>query len=104
MDDLCFIDGQSISMNYSYSCCLDFYEADLMLIHENASQIKYHLEICSNGTWYKYDYDYIDLRKNISNNSNYNLENTTSGFEITLSVIGILFIIYLKNKTLRLRN
>ena len=50
MEDLCFIDSQNISMNYTYSCCMDFFETELELTHENATHIKYHLEIMSNGS------------------------------------------------------
>ena len=99
MENLCSIDYQNLSMNYSYSCCYDFYEVNLILTNQNASQIKYHLEISSNETWYKYDYDFINLGRIIYNTSGEEMKKTTSGFDILIVCVGIIFIIYLKRKT-----
>lgn len=98
MEDLCFTDGQNISMNYSYSCCMDFFEAELELTHENATHIKYHLEILSNGSWYEYETDYVFLSVDGNENTNDSVKLTTPGFEIVILLFSIFVFLKLKKK------
>ena len=98
MDDLCFIDSQNISMNYTYSCCMDFYEIELELTHEDATQIKYHLEILSNGTWYEYETNFIPISKVNGNNMDGSIKNTTPGFEIVILLFSIFVLLKIKKK------
>jgi len=98
MDDLCFIDSQNISMNLSYSCCMDFYEVELELTHKDATQIKYHLEIMSNGTWYGYETNYIPISRVDGNNTDGLIENTTPGFEIVILLFSIFVLLIIKKK------
>ena len=103
MDDICFIDSQNISLNYTYSCCKDFYEAKLKLTHENATQIKYHLLILNNGTWHKYKTEYISLKIKPDENPVDSKENTTPGFEI-LTVLASIILFVVKKSFRKSRN
>jgi hypothetical protein len=98
MDDLCFIYSQNISMKYTYSCCMDFFEAEFTLTHEDATQIKYHLEIMSNGTWYEYETDYIPISRISDNNTDDSIDDTTPGFEIVLLLFSIFVFLIIKKK------
>jgi len=100
MNDLCYIDSNNISMNNTYTCCLAFFVADVDLTHENATQVKYHLEIKSNGVWYNYKPDYISI--NISNDqkADDNLKNETPGFECVSILLSFLCILFLKRHSL----
>ena len=101
MDDLSFFESQNISMNYTYSCCMDFYEAEVNLIHEDVTQVKYHLEIKSNGTWHQYEQNVISLLiPNIIETDN-TMYNNTSGFDIpliTLSIVSVILFIKINQK------
>ncbi len=94
MEDVCFIDSSNISMNYSYSCCMDFYETQLQLTREDATQIKYHLEILSNGTWYMYNTSFIPMAKNSNENIINPEKNQTPGFEFISALISMLIILF----------
>lgn len=93
MEDICFIDSENISMNYTYSCCMDFYEAELKLKQEDATQVKYHLVILNNKTWYKYETDYIYLKIKSDENPVDSNENSTPGFEILLVLSCIVMLL-----------
>jgi len=98
MEDLCFIDSQNISMNYTYSCCMVFFEAEFKLTHGDATQIKYHLEIMGNGTWYEYETDYIPISRVNGNNTDDLIEETTPGFEIVILLFSIFVLLKIKKK------
>ena len=98
MYNVSFPETYNISLNYTYSCCMDFYEGTFKLEHNNATKIKYHLEILSNGTWYKYNIRYIDMFINSDKNLIENEENQTSGFELILMVCSIMLLIFLLGK------
>ncbi|RLF56583.1 MAG: hypothetical protein DRN27_09430 [Thermoplasmata archaeon] len=100
MDDLCFIDSQNISMNYTYSCCMDFYEAEVNLTHEDATRVKYHLEIKSNGTWHEYEPDFISLSIPATKEADDTLEKSTPGFELVLILISIIFCLILRKRNI----
>jgi hypothetical protein len=55
MKDLCSVNFQNLTMNFTYGCCMDFYETEFNFTREDATQLKYHLEILSNNTWYIFD-------------------------------------------------
>lgn len=99
MTDLCSIKFQNLTMNYSYSCCMDFYEAEFKGEREDATQIKYHLEILSNGSWYTFETGFIDLLDN-PNNANDNNKNTVPGFELVLIIFSIVLFLVLKKRNL----
>lgn len=94
MDGLSFIESQNISMNYMYSCCMDFYEAEVNLIHEDATQVKYHLEIKSNGTWHQYEQNVISLSIPDKKETGNIVVNTTSGFDLPLIFLSMLVAIW----------
>ncbi len=96
MDDLCFIDGQNISMNYTYSCCMDFYEVEVNLNHEDATQVKYHLEIKSNGTWHEYEQDFISLSISAGKETADIVENATPGFGYISLIMAVFCAFVLK--------
>jgi hypothetical protein len=77
---------------------MDFFEADLELTHEDATQIKYHLEIMSNGSWYEYETDFIPIFRISDNNTDGSIENTTPGFEIIILLFSIFIFLKLKKK------
>jgi hypothetical protein len=95
IENLSFPEIYNISLNYTYSCCMDFYEGTFKLSHSDSTKIKYHLEILSNRTWYQYNTSYFymfnDSDENIINPEN----NQTPGFEFIflLFSMGILLII-----------
>ncbi|MCJ7571857.1 MAG: hypothetical protein MUO82_08280 [Candidatus Thermoplasmatota archaeon] len=95
MDNLSFPETYNISLNYTYSCCMDFYEGTFKLSHSDATEIKYHLEILSNGTRYKYNTSYFYMFNNSDENIIDPEDNQTPGFEfiILLFSAGILLII-----------
>lgn len=99
MTDLCSIKFQNLTMNYSYSCCMDFYEAEFKGEREDATQIKYHVEILSNGSWYVFETGFIDLLDN-PNNANDNNKNTVPGFELVLIIFSIVLFLVLKKRNL----
>jgi len=99
MADLCSIESQNLSMNYSYSCCMDFYETKFKGKREDATQIKYHLEILSNGSWYTFETGFINLLDN-PNDINDNNKNTIPGFELVLIIFSIILFLILKKRNL----
>ena len=98
MDDESFPETYNISLNYTYSCCMDFYEGIFKLTHKNATRLIYHLEILSNGSWYKYNTSFFDMFINSDKNSIENQENQTPGFELILVVCSIMLLIFLLGK------
>lgn len=100
-DDLCFIDNQNISMNYSYNCCMDFFEAEIKLMHEDATQLKYHLEILSNGSWFEYDTNYVSLSVGTANNEENDIKNKAPGFEIIILLFSIAVLVRINKKKKR---
>ena len=52
IEDNCSIEFQNLSMNYMYSCFMDFYEIEFKCRNKNTTQVKYNLEILYNRTWY----------------------------------------------------
>lgn len=94
IEDLSYPETYNISLNYSYSCCMDFYEGTFKLTHNDATKIKYHLEILSNGTWYTYNTSYFYMFNDSDENIIDHEENQTPGFEFVLliSSAGLLLI------------
>lgn len=81
--DLCFINKYNVSMNYSYTCCMDFYETQIKLIHEDATQIKYYVKIFNNGTWYTSNTSFTNFSIPVNNNPVIIPENKSMpGFEL----------------------
>jgi hypothetical protein len=100
MENLSFPEIYNISLNYSYSCCMDFYEGTFKPIHSNATKIKYHLEILSNGTWYHYNSSYFHMYNNPDEKIINTEENKTPGFEFILIVIVLSILLLTKKKKL----
>lgn len=98
MDNLSFPDSYNISMNYSYSCCMDFYEATIKLTHSNTTKIKCHLEILSNGTWYKYNTSYFYMFNNSDENIISPNDNQTPGFELILVLVAVALVFFWQRK------
>jgi hypothetical protein len=95
IENLSFPETYNISLNYTYSCCMDFYEGTFKLSHSDATKIKYHLEILSNGTWYQYNTSYFYMFNNSDENIIDHKDNQTPGFEFVLLFfsVGLLLII-----------
>ena len=77
-EGLCYTGGFNESMT---TVDTDTYQTSVTLIHDGSTYIKYHLEIKSDGTWYKNDITEVDLKLNSDN---------TSGFEMILLLISIV--------------
>ena len=96
-DDLCFASGFNISMNMTFSCCMEYYEVKIKLIHENATQIKYHLEILNNETWYDFETKFVSLVVNENDSANSTVSNSNDrsapGFEVIIVISSIAIII-----------
>ncbi len=95
MDNFCFIDSNNISLNYSYSCCMSFYKAKFTLGHPDATQIKYHVEILSNGIWYGYNTSFINIVRTNDKKIDNPKDKHTPGFDFLLIVFSIFFILIL---------
>ena len=82
----------------------DTYEATVTLIKDDATYIKYHIEIESDNAWYKYDVTDFYLKNETSNggngngtngnNNNGNGNDESPGFElvtllIAMSLVGV---------------
>jgi len=85
-------------MNYMYSCCMDFYEIEFKGTNKDATQIKYNLEILSNGTWYNFETGFINLVGYSSENINSENENKTPGFEFLFIISSIILVLLLKKR------
>jgi hypothetical protein len=83
--DMCFANDFNVSMNYSYTCCMDFYETQIKFIHEDATQIKYYVKIFNNGTWYYSNTSFTNFSIPVNNNPLIISENRSiPGFELVL--------------------
>ncbi len=98
MDDMCSIDSKNISMNYSYSCCMDFYYAEFTLEQYDATLMKYHMELLSNGSWYSYPLDTFVLAHNHGTSNNDDVERTSPGFETIIVLLVIFLYVFLRKK------
>ena len=74
---------------------MDFLKTKFTLAHQDATQIKYHLEILSNGTWYGYNTSFIHMVGNPDKKTVTPKENPTPGFEFLLIISSILFVLSL---------
>ncbi|MFH1013200.1 MAG: hypothetical protein V1769_01680 [Thermoplasmatota archaeon] len=90
INDMCSINSKNISMDYSYSCCIDFYYAEFTLEQHDATLIEYHLELLSNGSWYVYSLDTLALASDheVLNNDDV-VELSSPGFEMILVMLVI---------------
>lgn len=77
---------------------MDFYETEYTFTREDATQLKYHLEILSNGTWYIFETGFINLSSNPDNNIDDDKKNTTSGFELIFVILAVILILFLRRK------
>jgi hypothetical protein len=98
-DSINYADKMNISMDYSYTCCKDFYQIEFNLTHEDATHIKYFVLINDNNSWYQSEIWATNL--SIDNNDycicDY-YEYKTPGFELIISFFAlILILIYKRN-------
>jgi hypothetical protein len=74
----------------------DTYQGQCTLIEEEATQIKYHLQIVCNKTWFTTNTTIIplaiDAKKNISQDSHDPV--STPGFELSVVIVSILFFFF----------
>ena len=92
--DMCFAKDLNVSMNYSYTCCMDFYETQIKLVHKDVTQLKYYVKIFNNDTWYISNASILNLSVPGNNNPLIISENkSTPGFEMPLLVLSIVLII-----------
>jgi hypothetical protein len=103
MYDVSFPETYNISLNYTYSCCMDFYEGTFKLAHKDATRIIYHLEILSNATWYKYNTSFFDMIVNSYENIINNKENQTPGFEFILLIFSAILFLITRNYKLKVK-
>jgi hypothetical protein len=74
----------------------DTYQGQCTLVEEEATQIKYHLRIACNKTWYTSNITFIplviDAQKNTSQDSHDPV--STPGFEPSIVIVSIAFILF----------
>ena len=92
-ENLSFPENYNISLNYTYSCCMDFYEGTFKLNHSDATKIEYHLEILSNGTWYQYNTSFFNMFNDSEENIIDNKVNQTPGFEFILLIVSAVLLL-----------
>jgi len=103
--DLCFFNDFNVSMNYTYTCCMDFYETQIKLIHEDATQLKYYVKIFNNGTWYTSNTSFTNLSIPVNNNPVIIPENKSMpGFELVLLFFSSGFILIRRQLKLKRKN
>jgi hypothetical protein len=91
---MCFLNDYNVSMNYSYSCCMDFYETQIELIHKDATQLKYYAKILNNDSWYISNRSITNLSIPVNNNPVIIPENRSlPGFELVLLFFSIGFLL-----------
>jgi hypothetical protein len=90
-EDLCFVHSFNISMEKSIN---DTYQAQCALLQEEATQIKYHLQIACNKTWYTTNTTFIPLVSETKKNTSQTPHDpvSTPGFEIILVVCAIALV------------
>ena len=95
--DLCFVYGFNISMEKTAN---DTYQAQCTLIQEEATQIKYHLNIACNETWYTSNIIFMPLASDAKKNTSQNPPDSVStpDFEIILVVCAIALVFLWKRK------
>jgi hypothetical protein len=94
-EDLCFVHDFNVSMEKITN---DIYQGRCTLIEEEATQIKYHLKIVCNETWYSSNITLLplaDTKKNTSQEPNNRI--STPGFEVTLIILSIASLIFFKH-------
>jgi hypothetical protein len=77
---------------------MDFYETEFNFTSEDVIQIKYHLEILSNDTWYIFETGFINLSSNPDTNIDDVKKNTTPGFELIFVILTVIIILVLRRK------
>jgi hypothetical protein len=95
-----YLDRLNLSLDYSYSCCKDFYQIEFNLTHEDAAHIRYYILINDNNSWYQSETWVTNLT--INNNGNcYCVQdyNKTPGFEFISMILSLIILsIYLLYK------
>ena len=103
--DLCFVDDFNVSMNYTYTCCMDFYETQLTLIHEGATQIKYFVKILHNGSWYNSNTTVMNLSIPVNNTPVIIPENRSMpGFELVALFLSAGLLLIRRHNKLKEKN
>jgi hypothetical protein len=86
--DMCYVLGSNVSMEKTTN---DTYEARCTLTHSDASQMKYHLGIFSNGTWYASDITFVQLASNPSGKPSQGVDSpSTPGFEFFVCALAVI--------------
>jgi len=92
-EDLCFVHDFNLSMEKLTN---DIYQGRCTLIEEEATQIKYHLKIVCNETWYNSNITLLplaaDTKKNTSQDSYDPI--STPDFEVTLIILSIVSLLF----------
>jgi hypothetical protein len=89
---LCFVHGFNVSMEKITN---DTYQGQCTLIEEEATQIKYHLNIAYNETWYTTNMSFMPLELDTKKNASQDPHDQVSipGFETSVSIVSIAFIL-----------
>ncbi|MCX6664173.1 MAG: hypothetical protein NTZ75_07990 [Euryarchaeota archaeon] len=91
-EDLCFVHSFNISMEKIIN---DTYQAQCALLQEEATQIKYHLQIACNETWYTSNTTFMPLASDTNKNTSQDSHDpmSTPGFEPSVVIVSIVFIL-----------
>jgi len=81
---------QNISMEYLFSCCMDYYTSDISLKSLNATGLIINVQILSDGIWYEEQLDLITLSTKIQMNPHTDLDHSTPGFESLIMILSLL--------------
>ena len=85
----------------------NYYEADVTLLHDDATYITYFIEVYANNTWYQLrDFENVTLATPSNGNGNTqngnNNGNGTPGFETTFVILALIIgVIYFSRKRSR---
>jgi hypothetical protein len=77
----------------------DTYQAQCALLQEEATQIKYHLQIACNETWYTTNTTFIPLASDEKKNTSQDTHDSVStpGLETSVGMVSIAFILIFNN-------
>ena len=91
-EDLCFVHSFNISMEKTVN---NTYQGPCTLIEEETTQIKYHLKIACNETWYTSNTTFMPLALDAKKNTSPDPHDpvSTPGFEPSVVIVSIVFIL-----------
>ena len=92
---VCYTDGFNETMNKANN---DTFTAEILLKHENATEIKYQIGYLTNNSWiWEPSNDMIIIQLNTPHNLKPDEDNGIPGFELIFMIISVIFISLLFN-------